>query len=149
MKMHVWDFTCLKYLTYFNQILACDYMHHGIMCYFLTLESTNEHLIIIILISACLCMFLDEEKQLFWNLKFHAVLSTVFSQLILMLICYSAVVSSWRPLTSLVPKWKHTPSARWGRDASITPLAVKTQDCNIFCTPTQMKYHSLFRMSFW
>ena len=36
----------------------------------------------------------DKEKQLFWNLKFHADLSTIFSQLTLTLNCYSAMVSS-------------------------------------------------------
>ena len=38
--------------------------------------------------------FSDKEKQLFWNLKFHAILSAIFSQLILTLNCDSAMVSS-------------------------------------------------------
>ena len=37
----------------------------------------------------------------------HAVLSTIFSQLILTLNCYSAMVCFWRHLVSLVQKWKH------------------------------------------
>ena len=39
-------------------------------------------------------IFSDKEKQLFWNLKFHAVLETIFSQLTLTSNCYSAMVSS-------------------------------------------------------
>ena len=35
--------------------------------------------------------FSDKEKQLFWNLKFLAILSTIFSQLTLTLNCYSAL----------------------------------------------------------
>ena len=75
------------------------------------------------------------------------------------------MASFWLPLTSLVPKWKnqscddpvyqrpfketlHTPRARWSRDPSITSTYAKTQDCNIFSTPTQIKYHSLFGTTF-
>ena len=54
--------------------------------------------------------FSGKEKQLFWNLKFHAALSTIFSQLTLMLNCYSAIVSSWRHLISLIPEWKTHPN---------------------------------------
>ena len=54
--------------------------------------------------------FSDEEKQLFWNLKFHAVLSTIFSQLTLALNCYSAMVSSWHYSILLVPMWKTYPN---------------------------------------
>ena len=50
--------------------------------------------------------FSGKEKQLFWNLKFHAVLSTIFSQLNLTLNCYSAMVSSWRHVISPVTEWK-------------------------------------------
>ena len=54
-------------------------------------------------------MFSDKEKQLFRNIKFHAVLLTILSQLTLLLNCYRVMVSSWRHLISLVPKWKtHT-----------------------------------------
>ena len=42
----------------------------------------------------CVYGFQIKKKQLFWNLKFHAVLSTIFSQLTLTLNCYSAMVSS-------------------------------------------------------
>ena len=38
--------------------------------------------------------FSDKEKQLFWTLKFHGILSTIFSQVTLTLNYYSAVVSS-------------------------------------------------------
>ena len=38
--------------------------------------------------------FSGKEKQHFWNLKFHAVLSTILRQLTLMSNCYSAMVSS-------------------------------------------------------
>ena len=38
--------------------------------------------------------FSNKEKQLFWNLNFHAVLSTIFSRLTRTLNCYSAMVSS-------------------------------------------------------
>ena len=38
--------------------------------------------------------FSDKEKQLLWNLNFHAVLPTIFSQLTVTLNCYSAMVSS-------------------------------------------------------
>ena len=41
------------------------------------------------------------------------------------------------------------PSAILGRDPGITSPYAKTQDCNIFCTSTQIKYHSLFGMTFW
>ena len=56
--------------------------------------------------------FSDKEKQLFWNLKFHTALSTIFSQLILTFICYSAMVSSWRHVILPVPEWKthHNPA---------------------------------------
>lgn len=54
--------------------------------------------------------FSDKEKQLFWNLKFHAVLSTIFSQLTLTLNCYSAMVSSWRHVISPVPESKTHPN---------------------------------------
>ena len=54
--------------------------------------------------------FSDKEKQLFWNLKFHAVLSTIFSQLTLTLNCYSAMVSSWHHVISPVPEWKTHPN---------------------------------------
>ena len=106
--------------------------------------------------------FSDKEKQLFWNSKFHAALSAIFSQLTLTLNCYGAMVSFWRHLISLLTKVKntpqpcdeaahqrtlqetlHTPSARCGRDPDITFPYAKTQDCSIFSTSTQMKYHSL------
>ena len=54
--------------------------------------------------------FSDKEKQLFWNFKFHAVLSTIFSQLTLTSNCYSAVVSSWRRVISPAPEWKTHPN---------------------------------------
>ena len=53
--------------------------------------------------------FSDKEKQLFWNLKFHAVLSTIFSQLTLTLNYYNAIVSSWRNVISPVPESKTHP----------------------------------------
>ena len=101
--------------------------------------------------------------------KFHAVLSTIFSQLILLPIfsqpmfnSYSAMLSSWLYLTLLVAKWKPTLNMWWystsdtipgntprpksvmGRNPGITSPYAKTQDYIIFRTPTQMKYHSLF-----
>ena len=54
--------------------------------------------------------FSDKEKQHFWNLKFHAVLLTIFSQITLTLNCYSAMVSSWRHVISPVPEWKTHPN---------------------------------------
>ena len=54
--------------------------------------------------------FSDQEKQLFWNLKFHAVLSTIFSQLTLTLNCYSVMVSSWRHVIPPVPESKTHPN---------------------------------------
>ena len=54
--------------------------------------------------------FSDKEKQLFWNLKFHAVLSTIVSQLALTLNWYNAMVSSWRHVISSVPEWKTHPN---------------------------------------
>ena len=54
--------------------------------------------------------FSDKEKQLFWNLKFHAVLSTIFSQLTLTLNRYSAMVSSWHHVISPAPEWKTHPN---------------------------------------
>ena len=50
--------------------------------------------------------FSNKEKQLFWNLKFHAVLLTNFSQLTLTLKYYRVMLSSWRHVISSVPKWK-------------------------------------------
>ena len=94
----------------------------------------------------------DKEKQLFWNLKFHVGLSTIFSQIILTLNCYSAMVSSWLHLTSHQSPFQenlHTPNARWGRDPGIICPYAKTQDCSIFSTPTKMKYHSLVGTTFW
>ena len=63
-----------------------------------------------ICVYVCINRFSDKEKQLFWNLKFHTVLSTIFSQLTLTLNCYCAMVSYWRHLISLLPKWKTHPS---------------------------------------
>ena len=54
--------------------------------------------------------FSDKEKQLFWNLKFHAVLSTIFRQLTRTLKYCSAMVHSWRHVIWLVPKWNLQPS---------------------------------------
>ena len=54
--------------------------------------------------------FSDKEKQLFWNLKFRAVLSIIFSQLNLALNCYRAMVSSWRHVISPVPESKTYPN---------------------------------------
>ena len=100
--------------------------------------------------------FSDKEKQLFWNLKFHAVLLAIFSQLTPTLNCYSAMVYSSRHIISLVPEWKthpnpvmtstsenapetlHTPSVKWGRDPGITPTYAKTQDCSILSIPAPM-----------
>ena len=98
--------------------------------------------------------------------KFHAILSTIFSQLILspifsqpMFNSYSAMLSSWLYLTLLVAKWKPTLNMWWystsdtipgntprpksvmGRNPGITSPYAKTQDYIIFRTPTQMKYH--------
>ena len=54
--------------------------------------------------------FSDKEKQFFWNLKFHAVLLTIFSELTLTLNCYCAMVSSWHHVISPVPEWKTHPN---------------------------------------
>ena len=51
-----------------------------------------------------------KEKQPFWNLKLHVVLSTIFSQLTLTLNCYSSMVSSWRHVISPTPEWKTHPN---------------------------------------
>ena len=97
--------------------------------------------------------FSDKEKQLFWNLKFHAVLSTIFSQLTLTLNCYSVMVSSWRHVISPVPEWKKHPnpamiqhiralqksstpwSVKCGMDPGITSTYAKRQDCSTLSIP--------------
>ena len=92
-------------------------------------------------------------------------LSTIFSlsQLTLTLNCYSAMISSWCHLISLVPKWKtHSNSVMTQhirersrklstpqmQDGVATLDCAKTQDRSIFSTPTQMKNHSLFGTTF-
>ena len=66
------------------------------------------------LLHVSICLSSDKEKQLFFfKLKFHFVLLIIFSQITVTLNCYSVMVSSWCHLTSLVPKWKHTPSLWW------------------------------------
>ena len=91
--------------------------------------------------------FSDKEKHLFWNLKFHAVLSTIFSQLTLnvkLLQCYRIFLRSLSITCTKVKNTPqpcddpthqrpfqetlHTPSARWGRDPGITSPYAKTQD---------------------
>ena len=62
--------------------------------------------------------FSGKEKQLFWNLKFHAVLSTLFRQITQSLNCHIAIVSSWCHWTSPVPKWKYTPTLWWRHSTS-------------------------------
>ena len=95
--------------------------------------------------------FSDKEKQLFWNLKFHAVLSTNFSQVTEQ--CYGVFLTS-RNLTCT--RMKNTPQSRndlaqrtlqkpstpqsvkWGRDPGITSTYAKTQDCSILSIPVPM-----------
>ena len=109
--------------------------------------------------------FLGKEKQLFSNLKLHAVLSTVFSQLTLTWNCYSAMISSWRHLTSLLPKWKTHPNpvmTQHIRDRSRKPSTHQVWDVAVIPTSPllmikhktvlyshfQMRYNSLFRTTF-
>ena len=42
----------------------------------------------------------------------------------------------------------HTPSERWDRDPGITSCYAKSQVCSIFSAPRQIKYHSLFGITF-
>ena len=49
---------------------------------------------IYVYIYVCINRFSGKEKQIFWNLKFNAVLSTIFSQLTLTLNCYGILLTS-------------------------------------------------------
>ena len=80
----------------------------------------------------------DKDKELLWNLKFYAVLLTIFSQLTLALNfqCYSIFSTSPNVTSTEVKnipqlcddsayqktllKTLHTLSARWGKDPGIT-----------------------------
>ena len=102
------------------------------------------------------CMFSDKEKQLFWNLKFHVVLSIIFSAItsnVKLLQCYDTFLTS---LSLTCTKVKNTPqlceypahqrpfeetlhtsNARCVRDPGITSPYVKTRDCSIFSPPSK------------
>ena len=87
----------------------------------------------------------DKTKQFFWNLKFHVILSTFFSQLTLTLNCYIALVSSWRPLISFVPKWKSYPKhamTQYIRDRSRKPSTIQVRDeAGTLASPTLTLKH--------
>ena len=89
--------------------------------------------------------FSDKEKQLYWNLKFHAVLSTIFSQLILTSNCYSAMVSSWSHVISPVPEWKTHPNpamAQLIRERSRNPPHAKMWNgARTLASPPPMPKH--------
>ena len=52
------------------------------------------YIYIYVYIYVCINRFSGKEKQIFWNLKFNAVLSTIFSQLTLTLNCYGILLTS-------------------------------------------------------
>ena len=80
----------MDYGLYYMYFILILYIYIYIYIYIYNL--TTRHLRLVIF--RFLQIFYELQLQLFWNLKFHAVLLTVFSQLTLTLNCYSAMESS-------------------------------------------------------
>ena len=97
-------------------------------------------------------------------LSWGSVLSTIFNSNVELLQCYGIFLTSLKITFNKVKNTRqpcdtqqhhrtlqetlHSPSARWGRDSGITSPYAEIQDCSMFSTPTQMKYHSLFGTTF-
>ena len=117
----------MDYGLYYMYFILILYIYIYIYIYIYNL--TTRHLRLVIF--RFLQIFYELQLQLFWNLKFHAVLLTVFSQLTLTLNCYSAMESSWRHLISLMLKWKTHPSpmlTQHTRERSRKPSSPQVQD---------------------
>ena len=88
--------------------------------------------------------FSDKEKQLFWDLKFYAVLSTIFSQLTLLLNCYSAMVYFWRHVISLVPQWKTHPNP-----VMTQYIRERSGDIGDYITSLVREWKVYYSLAFW
>ena len=81
------------YIYIYISSARCEFIIYD-LCFLLY---TDIHMCVCVCVRVCVCVCVCV----------HAVLSTIFSQLILTLNCYSAMVCFWRHLVSLMQKWKY------------------------------------------